>query len=145
MNYSFTTRLNRLKLHDSSIENIKRVGTDVIIDFDWAYLTDFAEMDLGPLVIGASRILLRSVESEKYTKEKEGTISEISIHEDFINHFETIGENESTRDNQLKISGVYKKSSEYSWVNVELMFQSFEFTWDNYVTHQEWLQGKIPQ
>ncbi|GGK77305.1 hypothetical protein ACD591_20490 [Rufibacter glacialis] len=144
MKYSFNTGLSRLELHDSSIEKLERVGTDVVIDFDWAKLADFAEMNLGPLILGTSRIVLKNVKSEKYTEEiTEGIISEISIPDDFLAYFETIGENKSTSDNYIRISGVYTKLPDYSWINLEFEFKSFEFTWDNHVTNEEWLQGKL--
>jgi len=146
MKYSFNARLDRLGLHDSSIEKMERVGTDVIIDFDWAKLADFEEMDLGPLIVRPSRIVLRNVESEKYSKEKtKGIISKISKPDDFLTYFETIGENESTNDKRIRISGLYMKSPEYSWINLEFKFNSFKFGWDNHVTQEEWLQGKLPE
>ncbi|GGG26695.1 hypothetical protein GCM10011323_32840 [Pontibacter amylolyticus] len=90
--------------------------------------------------------MLRNIESEKWTEEiTKGNISDISRPENFLAYFKEIGENYSTSDNQIRISGVYMKPPEYSWINLEFKFKNFEFTWDKHVTHEEWLQWILPE
>lgn len=136
-----------MELHDSSIEKIERIGADVIITFDWAKLTDFKEKNLGLLIIGASKVVLKNVKSEKCTEEQtKNVVSEISIiPDDFLAQLGTIGENVSTSDNRIRIGVFYIKSPKYKWINLEFEFSDFEFIWDNHVTQDEWLQGKLPE
>ena len=75
MKYSFHTRLSRLELHDSSIEKMERIGTDVIIDFDWAKLADFEEMNIGPLIVGAPEWCLGVWNQKNILKRKQKELS----------------------------------------------------------------------
>jgi hypothetical protein len=142
--HQINDRIDRLELHDSKVLTKTRIGDKLTFEFDWAKLTDFKEKGLGLIITGKSRLNLEHVISEKFFEVKErGITMEIDCPVDFLSNLDTIGENESKTNQIIRIDCFYKTSPEYRWIRWVIEFERFEFSWDNFVTQEDWQNGKV--
>jgi hypothetical protein len=51
MKYSIENHLERLELHDSTIEQIQRNEKEIVIKLDWAKLADYSEVGIQDYLI----------------------------------------------------------------------------------------------
>lgn len=146
MTYKITEDISRLVLHDSSILTKSKIGDNLTIEFDWTKLTDYKENGLGLIITGKSQLDLVNIISEEFFEEKvKGIVSQIDCPVDFLQRIDRIGENESTIDQIIRIGCLYKESDKRRWINWIIKFERFIFSWDNFVTHEDWMNGKIAE
>ena len=144
MTFQITEDISRLVLHDSSVLTKSKIGDNLTIEFDWAKLTDFKENGIDLIITGKAQLDLVNVISEEFFEEKvKGISSQIDCPVDFLQRIDAIGENESKTNEILRIGCLYKEPLKYRWIDWVIKFERFTFSWDNFVTHEEWMNGKI--
>ena len=146
MTYQINKDINRLELHDSSVLIKYVIGDTLTIEFDWAKLTDFKEKGIDSIIVGKCQLNLEKIISEEFYEEKfKGITSQIDYPVDFLQRIDIIGENESKTNQILRIGCLYKDPIKNRWIDWILKFESFTFSWDNFVTYEDWMNGEIPK
>jgi hypothetical protein len=147
---SVTKDFSRISFHDSSIEKIERNKNGSIeISFDWAFINDYSEIEIQtPVIVGKSVLTLNKVKSQHYIKYLgENKSEEISCPEDLDSRFSLIGTNDFTKDGEFQLcslGGFYENATDYFFIDWKIGFESGKFSWTNYVTYEDWLNGAIP-
>ncbi|WP_338815292.1 hypothetical protein V9L05_09555 [Bernardetia sp. Wsw4-3y2] len=140
------SNLNRLSLHDSYFTNLKRIGQNIELAFDWASLDNFAENNINEgIVLGATKLSIKGISNEEFTGyfSKEGITKSIEAPKDIVKLWQAIGESiidETAK--KIKFSGGFKEGD--FWIEWTFNYNSCEVEWNNYVTFSEWKEGKLP-
>ena len=117
---------------------------NVVINYDWAKLTDHTESNVSSgLILNTCVLTLFEVTSESYFNADSKEV-EIDKPEDFDTEEFTILTNEffSTEQNQtLSLLGFWWKTREHYATRWELNFKYGKFEWDESITFDEWLNG----
>lgn len=143
MAFKISEDIKRIELHDSTIDNFDLTSENIELIFDWAKIVDFKEQNLGTLILGKSILKLNGIKSNSVEYENENEKTTLEFSEKLINNLDIISENKSENDNTLRISALLKLDDKYVWTSWTTEFNDFEFTWEKYVTLEEWKNGKL--
>ncbi|GAB3574796.1 hypothetical protein GCM10027578_38030 [Spirosoma luteolum] len=118
------------------------------LTFDWAKLETFDEQRISePIIMGKTILSLTGVRSEQFRFYAENeNYSLVPLPDDLMTGLAPIGTNEiDDETNSVKISGLYtSKDNQSNWVEWIFHFATCQLSWTSYVTHTEWLNGKLP-
>ena len=128
-----TENLHEVSFHDSSIENVVRGDNVTTLFFDWAKVTH----EQRSLVVGQCKLDLHSPSGETLTPPQYAKTC-------LGFEFTLIGVNSSNSDQHLKLGGFYDSKNDYLWLDWNCTFLSFQFSWLDHVTLEEWKAGKLP-
>lgn len=147
MKYSIENHLERLELHDSTIEQIQRNEKEIVIKLDWAKLADYSEVGIQDyLIVGQSELILKGVSQEElFFDSGDVEVDRMKPAKELLNQL-LIGTNEFIKEEsqQMIIEGGVSVGKEYYWMKWEVHFSAFLFLWNNHITFSEWQNGKVP-
>gem|GEM_PF-3644642 len=145
MTYS-SNDLNRLSLHDSTLESTTRRGTSLALVFDWAKLIHLAEENIAEsIILGQTTLTLVGIEREVFEvyKDETGSLHAISPAEG-LSKLELIIDNKLLNPNNLAITGLFTEAAGSNWVEWRSTFTTCTIGWNTFITQAEWLAGKLP-
>jgi len=147
-----SNNLSRLGLHDSSVEKIIYVGSDLVIMFDWCKLNDYEEKGFNDVIIvGRSSLLVENYRSDILKLDFGGTpghndrLPEFIAFDKFRNVPDFLISRNMVDDNLkvAKIEGLWKLDDIYCWLEWSFDYNYLTLEWDDFITREEWKQGKI--
>ena len=148
------SKISRLRLHDSHLEKITKVDNNLKIEFDWAFLSDYKEMNIKDgIVIGKSILEISGYNSELFEVEFKGSVGfekkapiEFPFADNITQNWDVILDNEiNDVEKKVKISGFYDYENIPCWINWTFKYQGAELKWDSYVLHEDWKKGAVPE
>ena len=148
------SNVSRLRLHDSHLEKITKLDDTLKIEFDWAFLCDYKEMNInGGIVIGKSILEIIGYNSELFKLEFKGSVGfenkapvEITFTDDIVQNWDVILDNEiNDAEKKIKISGFYNYENITCWIDWTFEYHEVELKWESFVLHEEWKKGAIPE
>jgi len=147
MPYHITQGLERLSLHDSTLESYVRRGATVELVFDWAKLANLIEHDVSePIVMGRTMIVLASVQDEKLSiyQDDQKVMQTLATFE-ALNDLELIVSNELSEESKtLKLMGTLTAAAGSQWVEWQLAFATCKVSWQAFITNTQWRSGLLP-
>ncbi|TPN86312.1 hypothetical protein [Aquimarina algicola] len=142
--------IKRLSLHDSILKKIDRIEDKLILTVDWAKIEDYTEKNIEEgLVLGNCRLTFYELNNESLTIDFRGTPGNENIApkeiEFDIKLFKEwlILDNKSVDENKYCLNGLIDYENKYGWLDWNFYFSKFELSWNNYITWEEWRNGKI--
>ena len=138
--------LSRLSLHDSLLESVTRRGTSLELIFDWAKLAHLAEADVAePIILGRTTLLLTGIGTETFElyEDEGGSMRAISPIEGSA-RLGLITDNKLPNSDTLLINGLFIETAGSNWIEWRITFATIAVFWNTFITHSEWLAGKLP-
>ena len=145
MKFKISRNINRIELHDSTIDEFVITPDFINLIFDWAKLENFEEEKLSSLILGKCSLKLSGIKVNKLESDIESEKKNIVFPNNFPSDLEIISKNHSDNDNHLIISGLIHLENKLVWTNWISEFESFEFSWNHYVTFEQWQNGELPK
>lgn len=140
--------LERLELHDSTIENLQRTQNALTLELDWCKLTDFIEGGITQgIIIGRAVLRFEDVSNEWVARYGDNDLVTIENHPvELAELFQLISQAEiNSTGGRSKIAGLDNSLPLHNWVEWMFNFGACSLTWNSHVLHSEWLSGMLPQ
>ena len=146
--HTIKTDLKRISFHDAQLIKVKRVNGKTLAEFDWAFLNNYAELEIKtPIILGKCYLIIDGIKNEEFRLYSDSKYHVEKIPENIGEYWEEIQNTEIDDNNRkIKLDGMYVENKERTfWTEWQFEFDNAELRWEKHITEKEWESGMMPE
>ena len=142
MQYYLRYNLDKTSHHDSNVINISILQDNIIISFDWGFVSNFESE--GPIVIDENLLELKLVSKENFYSLENSKRIKIQKPHSFESSISLIAETQFVQSNEeiiFTLCGFLEPPGKLYYIEWEITCKSAELKWNRFIRHEDWLNG----